>query len=47
MYKIVAGTSIRESRMELNGFWESGWVQAGILLFAVLAAVVVAMLVEL
>lgn len=33
--------------MELNGFWESGWVQAGILLCAVLAAVVVAMLVEL
>ena len=32
--------------MESDGLWASGWVQAGILLTAVLAAVAVAMLVN-
>jgi hypothetical protein len=32
--------------MESDGFWATGWLQAGILLTAVLAAVAVAMFVN-
>ena len=32
--------------MQLDGLWDSGWLQAGIVLTAVLAAVAVAMLAD-
>jgi len=46
MGKNVAEAPMGGSRMESDGLWASGWLQAGILTAAVLAAVAVAMLVD-